>query len=224
MIKFPYKRIIGLLGVPRSGKNTVAKYLQESRNFATMAFADKIKEEYGITKEDFEAAKITGDIEKLRQDLWDFSASKKKKEPLYFIDKVIKDALNLTQSVIITDIRTINELDCFLAIPVNKRIYWIIRGMLKNQFNESNILKGSKLKEIDIFKGTRKPFIYMLKNNFNGSYKLIKYLEQFFFKEDIIDLVGSSGDSSEYDKHIKNKKWMTIASDYISQFSIGERI
>src|SRR5690242_14178452 len=113
MVVFPKKRIFGLIGAPRSGKDTVANYLQETRNFGAMAFADKIKEEFGISKEDFEAAKIAGNIEDLRKKLWDFSAVKKKIDPLYFIKKVMDEANSYQKSTVITDIRTLDELEAF---------------------------------------------------------------------------------------------------------------
>ena len=98
MIDYPHKKIYGLLGAPRAGKDTVAKYLQESRNFVSLAFADKIKEEYGLNKADFESAKISGHIDELRKDLWDFSDSKKKDDPLYFISQVLDDANSCKES------------------------------------------------------------------------------------------------------------------------------
>jgi len=74
MIAFPFKRIYGLVGAMRTGKDSVANFLIETRGFKQIAFADQIKEEFGISKEDFEAAKIAGNIEELRSTDFAFSS------------------------------------------------------------------------------------------------------------------------------------------------------
>jgi len=207
MIEFPYKRIYGLLGGLRVGKDTVAKYLQESRNFVSMAFADKIKEEFGISKKDFELAKITGKIDQLRQDLWDFSAKKKEKDPEYFIKGLVSDALEKEESVVITDIRTPEELSAVKNI--GNMIYLVTRQLLN--FSESTYIEGSKLNtKQDIESLYMRDELRVLSNHADSSYKFIYKLEKFFFKENLLDLhvFGNS-------KSLEN---------YIDQFDIRENI
>lgn len=220
MIEYPHKRIFGLLGAPRAGKDSVAKYLQESRNFVAMAFADKIKEEYGLNKGDFEAAKISGDIDKLRQDLWNFSASKKKNDPLYFIRQVLEEASRCTNQVVITDIRTPEELNAFFSYGEHKkRAYIVYRDILNEDFGKKdNILFGSKIDLNTINNYKKLDLMIGIRNSYDSLYHFMRYLDSFFFKEDVMDLSGPT------DKPIDTKWWRTMASNYISQFNISERM
>jgi len=220
MIKFPNNRIFGLIGAPRSGKDVVGQYLQESRNFVSLAFADKIKEEYGISKEDFEAAKITKEINKLRQELWDFSAQKKKEDPNYFIELVINQALSLKTSVVITDIRTEDEFNALLKCSPN-----IIARVYMVQYTDSEVFKngimlGSELGSEWYYNTYQKGAIRHIDNyKSEGLYKFYNRLENFFFKEDIMDL-GPSDKTVDYENYTK---WRSTISRYISQFDIREK-
>jgi hypothetical protein len=233
MVKYPNKRVFGLIGAPRSGKDTVARYLQESRNFASMAFADKIKEEYGITNEDFETAKITGEIDRLRKELWDFSARKKQDNPEYFVKLVMEETVKIERSIVITDIRTENEFNAlfkYLPADIIKRVY-IVKESAETweQTNPGKYPGEYKIKDSKISKEFYcnqivKQRIRGIDNKKNGLYKFYQYLSNFFFKEDIMDLVGPS-DLLDPDKQIyNNEMWRNIVSDYISQFDILERI
>jgi hypothetical protein len=232
MVKFPNKRVFGLLGAPRSGKDEVAKYLQESRNFASMAFADKIKEEFGISKEDFETAKITGEINRLRQELWDFSAQKKKDDPEYFIRLVMEEAAEIEQSIVITDIRTEDEFNALFRhspLGVTNRVYMVERSIdtwepVDKEYSDYTI-KGSKISASFYCNQADKQKIKIIDNKEDGLYKFHQYLQGFFFKEDIMDLVGSSDLLDPDPKQIyNNKMWRSVVSDYISQFDIIERL
>ena len=236
MVKYPNKRVFGLIGAPRSGKDTVARYLQESRNFASMAFADKIKEEYGVSKEDFETSKITGEIDRLRKELWDFSAEKKKDDPEYFIRLVMEETAKIERSVVITDIRTEDEFNAlfeYLPADITKRVY-IVRESVETweKINKGcpgeYKIKDSKISKDFFCRQITKQRIRRIDNDRNGLYKFYLYLSNFFFKEDIMDLVGPcSGDllDPDPDKQIYYKKmWRETVSDYISQFDIIERI
>ena len=235
MVNYPYKRVFCLLGAPRSGKDTVARYLQESRNFASMAFADKIKEEYGVSKEDFETAKITGEIDRLRKELWNFSAEKKKNDPKYFIRLVMEEAAKIERSIVVTDIRTEDEFNAlFEYLPANiiKRVY-VVRESAETweKINEGYPgeykIKDSKISKDFFCRQITKQRIRRIDNDRNGLYKFYLYLSNFFFKEDIMDLVGPSGDllDPDPDKQIYyNKMWREVVSDYISQFDIIERM
>ncbi len=193
MISYPHKRIFGLLGAPRAGKDSVAKYLQESRNFVSMAFADKIKEEYGLNKGDFEAAKISGHIEELRKELWHFSASKKKDDPLYFIRQVLKEAYKHHKQVVITDIRTPEELDAFFSLFGNencrRRTYIVYRDFLHEDFSRKDgMLFGSKINENTVNKYKKLNCMIDIRNRYDSLYHFMRHLDSFFFKEDIMDL------------------------------------
>jgi len=234
MVSFPNKRVYGLIGAPRSGKDTVARYLQESRNFASVAFADKIKEEFGITNEDFEAAKITGEIGRLRKELWDFSARKKKDDPEYFIRLVMEEAAETKRSIVVTDIRTEDEFNAlfkYLPADIVKRVYIVGESAAtwepypNNKFDYK--IKDSKIsRDFYCIQKNSKQKIRCIVNNRDGLYKFYSYLSNFFFKEDIMDLVGPSSDTSDdYDKQIYyNEMWRKIISSYISQFDIIERM
>jgi hypothetical protein len=235
MVKFPNKRVFGLIGAPRSGKSEVGQYLQESRDFTPMAFADKIKEEYGISKEDFETAKITGEIEKLRKELWDFSAERKKDDPEYFIRLVMEETVKTERSIVITDIRTEDEFNAlFKYLPANiiKRVYMVRKSAetwekINEGYPGEYKIKDSKISKDFFYRQIIKHRIRRIDNDINGLYKFHLYLNNFFFKEDIMDLVGPSGDLLDPDPDRQvyyNKIWREIVSDYISQFDIIERI
>lgn len=216
MIAFPYKRIFGIIGAPRTGKDTVAKYLQESRDFVPMAFADKIKEEFGISKEDFEAAKIAGNIDELRNKLWEFSATKKAVDPMYFIKKTMDAAVNAKKSVIITDIRTKEEITAFYnygSIDCPRRIYSIFHPDFSKKDNDGCLMgtqiASSFLDDLE-YDGT----IKVIFNTMERLYGFLYELENFFFKEDIIDLALAGDDL----------KLRSLVSDYVSQFNIREVI
>lgn len=216
MIGFPFKRVFGLIGAMRTGKDSVANFLTETRGFGQIAFADQIKEEFGISKADFEAAKIAGNIEELRNKLWAFSAEKKKADPEYFIKKVLEKAINMKESVIITDIRTIEEFNAFLAITGNtpSRMYWI-KGQLENEIDNNGCLAGSKLSEkmiVDyMFSEDEKYDIRCIFNNENGLFRFYQYLEKFFFVEDIKDI---------WERH---KSSNTEVPCYVNQFEVRQK-
>lgn len=213
MIAFPFKRIFGLIGAPRVGKDSVAQFLQESRGFRPMAFADKIKEEFGVSNEDFEAAKIAGNIEELRQKLWDFSAEKKRAKPGYFIDKVTETIIDSKDSVVVTDIRTQDELEAITE--VGGRIYWVVGKDLQST-GESGLLLGSKLFLSFLVDEAKANRVRILKNDVKGLFRFFQHLENHFFQEDIMDLSDSPSDKQSDNKH------RTMLS-YLDQFEARSR-
>jgi hypothetical protein len=190
-VVFPFRRVFGLVGAIRTGKDSVANFLSETRGFVQIAFADQIKEEFGISKEDFEAAKIAGNIEELRDKLWTFSADKKKEDPNYFIKKVTEKTEQLEQSVIITDIRTEEELIAFYNIDSRiNRVYWV-RGDHTQEIDEKGFLAGSKLKEhavANCLSPTSEYDLRCIYNDKKGLYAFYQELDKFFFAEDIEDI------------------------------------
>lgn len=216
MIKFQYKKVYGLLGSERSGKDTVANYLQETRNFTAFAFADKIKQEFGISKEDFEASKIAGNIEELRQKLWDFSASKRERDQYYFIRKVINDTIYSDNSAIITDIRTIDELNAFFDMDTGfhiKRLY-LIKNREELGPDKDGNFSGTKLPLNLILKLIKDDKIKILVNENKGLFSFLCELDKFFFVEDVLDLAGFGYNSTGQKK---------IMSDYLSQFNVSKK-
>lgn len=206
------------------GKDTVAKFLQESRNFVAVAFADKIKEEYGVSIEDFEAAKISGEITKMRAELWKFSAEKKKEDPLYFIRKVMEDVVNSDKSVVITDIRTPDELRSFYEYGESdsiRRVYYIVdQANQEGSISDEGFIKESKLHRRDIIPFLDTPNMeHIINNSRMGVYKFSRTLEKFFFTEDIMDLSGPS-DKPDPEDYIM---WRRTYTHYIEQFNVMER-
>ena len=107
------RKIIGLVGSPGAGKDALAKHLIKY-NFKRIAFADKIKEMYfqkaNITEEHFKSIRGTEEEMIIRDNLWAQSKRYKDEDNLYFIRPVIKEAINSTSHVVITDVRTKDEL------------------------------------------------------------------------------------------------------------------
>jgi hypothetical protein len=207
MIRFPYKRVFGCIGAQRSGKDTVAEYLHETRGFTVLAFADQIKEEFGISRDDFESAKLTGQIERLRQELWDFSAGIRKDDPNHFIRGVIEKVEAASESVIVTDIRTMDELLAMCGCSIPAKVYWVHgrEGDLDN-----GMIAGSKLPytspTYDTFIATGR--LKNIENSKSGLYHFYQQLDQYFFREDVLDLSGKEQD------HLR---------DYLNQFYVSQR-
>jgi hypothetical protein len=186
----------------------VAKFLEETRGFVSLAFADQIKDEFGISKEDFEAAKITGNIEDLRQKLWDFSAKLKEQDPLHFIRSVMRKASQVQESVVITDIRTEDELNSFYELEKTngmiRRIYYVTTTVT-NIF-DGHVLAGSKLPmellrkytEID----SEKEMNILSNYRQDGLFYFHQELDQFFFREDVKDLLHNSTEKESVENYL----------------------
>lgn len=208
MINYPFKCVYGLMGPPRSGKDIVAKYLQESRDFVSLAFADKIKEEYGISVSDFESAKTSSNIEELRQELWGFSASKKAINPYYFIDLVLEEAMSTNKSVVFTDIRTDDEFNAiFKKFSLNHtaKVYSI------NHKSFYDGIPGTQIsQELCV---ARMSDIGRIYNSHNGLSAFRSELDHFFFTEDVINLMSYNATST-----IANNKIDMVK--YLEQFTV----
>jgi len=208
MIAFPKKRIFGLIGAPRSGKDSVAKFLEETRGFVSLAFADQIKDEFGISKEDFEAAKIAGNIEELRQKLWDFSAKLKQQDPLHFIRSVMQKAARLEKSVVITDIRTEDELNSFYGLEKTndmiRRVYYVTTSAAGNF--SGDVLAGSKLPMALLCKyaqaGSEAEMYCLSNHRQDGLFYFHQELDQFFFREDVKDLLHNSAEKEIVENYL----------------------
>jgi len=214
MVVFPKKRIYGLISMPRGGKDTVANYLKETRDFVTMAFADQIKDEFGISKSDFEAAKIAGNIEILRKKLWEFSAQKKEIDPMYFIKKVMDNAIDSKNSTVITDIRTVEEMSAFFNYRKDnclRRIYLIHNTAYENDDKDGFII-GTKISaNIDRDYSKYADEFRTILNTNDGLFDFLCALDKFFFAEDVVDLLPANVDKF---------RWRSSVSDYLDQFDI----
>lgn len=108
--------IIGLIGAPEAGKDTVADFLVE-KGFTKFAIANEIKKGYyaesGYNEEQFKAARGTRLEQDIRDGLWNFSAKKCKevKNPTYFMCLVLGAIGDSgTKRAVISDIRT--QMEC----------------------------------------------------------------------------------------------------------------
>jgi hypothetical protein len=169
-----------LIGAPRSGKTLIGDFLTSSKKFKQFAFADEIKKEYfpqsKYSEKDFEWAKrYNSDLEKIiRDSLWEYSNIKKKEcGKLYFISKVIDKINEFNGDVVITDIRTPEELFELEKIGVK----FIVISRLEE--------------DEDILLGTKIPFGLIEKykkftNWFDGIEELYRNFE-IFFEEELMD-------------------------------------
>lgn len=140
---------IGLIGAPRAGKDTFADFLIKFKGFKKLAFADQIKKEYflvsNFTEEHF---KGTSQEQMIRDDLWAYSDKMRKDYgDLHFINPVIKEMVECSENVVITDIRTVNEL---LEVKKTGAFIIIIIRDLKLDILKPYEFPGTRLNFIDI--------------------------------------------------------------------------
>lgn len=199
MIYFPFKRLIGMVGIPRSGKDTVAKFLEENYGFKRMAFADKIKEEFGLDHLRFKELKKSGQDAVVRKELWQFSAKKKKSDPLYFIKKVMKDFEDGEKSVVITDIRTYDEWNAVEAVD-GAKIFMITRGNWGDQFVDGRLAETDFLKTFLWDKLGRHKRIIVSKY---GKFDLYKKIERKMFFEDFRELAKKDSNFFKLERYFE---------------------
>ncbi len=139
--------MIGLIGAPGAGKdNVVAKRLVEKYNFKRLAFADKIKDYYykhiGITDEIFKECRGTPEEDKIRDGLWKYSDEMREtRGNKYFITPVIQEAYK-NDKIVITDIRTQEELYEILLCFCKPKIIVVVRGGI---FKGNNNFPGTRI-------------------------------------------------------------------------------
>lgn len=115
------KKVVALLGPLGAGKDTMAKHLVDSHGFRRFAFADEIKRNYysasGHSEEAFKAARGTPLEAEIRSGLWQYSDRiKRERGQLYFINIVVGAITDCPFPVVVTDIRTIEELDAMRSM------------------------------------------------------------------------------------------------------------
>lgn len=107
-------RIIALTGKARSGKDTVAEYLERYHGFTRYAFADPMRamvhalEEYGVTFPADRERSAIGDVSE-RQMLQDIGALGRTWGPCFWITLADRWLSQQTKNVVISDIRTEQE-------------------------------------------------------------------------------------------------------------------
>jgi hypothetical protein len=129
---------IGLIGAPRSGKSIIGNYFVNYKKFVQFAFADRIKKEFfdqfDLSEEDFEEAKkYSPKTEKMiRKELWAYSDRMRELNgDCYFIVPVVSEIEKYEGNVIVTDIRTEEEL---LALrKIGMKFIVIVRDILPNK-------------------------------------------------------------------------------------------
>ena len=161
-------------------------------------------------------AKVSGKIEQIRKDLWNFSAEKKKINSLYFVEKVIEQACVETRSVVITDVRTIDELDAVSNLNIEDvmtRVYMVVRGKM---FDDNGKIFGSEIDDKTIAAYEAKESLRYIMNDGKfgeggGLYKFLRTLEKYFFIEDIADMFEANYTSRE------------LIRLYVKQFDVIEK-
>ena len=143
---------ISLIGAPRSGKDEIATFLIKNKDFSRLAFADKIKDMYfkesNITEDYFNSVKGLPEETLIRNSIWAYSDTMRKKfGKSYFIDPVVQDIISLNGNVVVSDVRTKDELDEMVKLGFKMVI--IVRDF-KPSILEPHFFPGSRLRFLDI--------------------------------------------------------------------------
>lgn len=147
---------LGLIGAPRSGKSLLGEFLVKNKGYRQFAFANQVKEEFfslsRFSESDFEWAKrYNGELEQeIRNSLWEYS-DKRKKEcgDLYFILPVIKKIKEYDGNVVVTDIRTEEELDELKKIEM--KFVVISRLSEDKDFIKGTRISHKKIEDVPMF-------------------------------------------------------------------------
>ena len=171
---------LGLIGAPRSGKSLIGNFLLKKKGFKQFAFADQVKEEFfsisDYSEDDFEWAKRYNNCleQEIRKFLWEYSDdAKKERGKLHFISPVIDKIKDYDGNVIVTDIRTLEEMNAL--IDIGTKLIVISRSDL-----EENMIRGTRIPYKDIMNLAK----------FNNCFKNLKDLYknfEIFFEEEIMD-------------------------------------
>lgn len=138
------KKLIGLTGRAKSGKDTVGKYLLMRHNFHRMAFADPLKEAmaatFGVAVEEFHCDKLKDEIEPhwgiTRRFMLQHGADalRHKFGQSLFVDRWVHGYLKIadTEHVVVTDVR----------FPAEAEVIRSLGGIIINIHREDAGLQG----------------------------------------------------------------------------------
>jgi hypothetical protein len=162
------KPIVALVGPLGAGKDTMAKLLMDHHGFQRFAFADEIKRQYyaasGHSEEEFKAARGTALEEEIRTGLWQYSDHiKREKGALWFVNIVVGAMRDCPRPVVVTDIRTPDELEAMRS--VGAKIILVLRiskdagflGPLQPEHHQN--IPGSRLQYSDVERPGDKLFL-----------------------------------------------------------------
>ena len=138
---------LGLVGPMRAGKDMVADWLMKNRDFKRFAIADRIKTAYfafmGYSAEKFEQDKGALKGQEMRAGLWEYSdCIKAHYGERVFIDHMLEEAGACGQNVIVTDVRTAQEVSAMNSFGA--RLVLVTRG--ESYSSPDSLIAGSRLK------------------------------------------------------------------------------
>lgn len=189
---------IGLTGKAGSGKDTVAKILEDNWYYKRFAFADALKVEYGRAKygldercSDEVVIDFVNQI-KERDELIEWGTNRRKEDPEYWIKRVdesIKTYFNECQErwivprgIVITDIRHQNELDYCL-----QNDFIIVKVQADDDVRIERMKKRNDKFTLDFMNDPTETFVdtvepdYVIENN-GSEEELIENVRKFILK------------------------------------------
>lgn len=141
---------LGIIGAPGAGKDAIADFLIAQKGYKRLAFADKIKEEYykfsGFSEAQFKDVRGEAVEEHIREGLWAYSKDAKLKYGKnYFIDPIVDNIKISMEPIVITDVRTLDEIKALrgLNLGVRFQLFLIVRNH-KKELSSKNLL-GTQL-------------------------------------------------------------------------------
>jgi len=131
----------------RAGKDMVADWLTEHRNFKRFAIADRIKTAYfafiGYSADKFEKDKGTLRGQEIRAGLWEYSdCIKAHYGERVFIDHLLEKVEKCDKNVVVTDVRTPQEVLAMTSFGA--RLILITRGEIYD--SPDDLIAGSRLR------------------------------------------------------------------------------
>lgn len=170
---------LGLVGPMRAGKDTMADWLVKNRDFKRFAVADRIKTAYfafiGYSAEKFEQDKGALKGQEMRAGLWEYSdCIKAHYGERVFIDHMLEEAESCGSSVVVTDVRTAQEVSAMTSF--NAFLILVTRGEAYE--SPDDLIAGSRLKIRQL-----PPNTLRFDNSFSTLEEAHEALEAFYDKE-----------------------------------------
>jgi dephospho-CoA kinase len=150
------KTIIALAGPLGAGKDTFARHLVDRHGFRRFAFADEIKRRYyaatGHSEEEFKEGRDTSLEDEIRKGLWQYSDHAKAEfGSLYFVKALVDAVREFHGHAVVTDIRTMDELDQMRACGA--MVVLVVRVAGDGRFQrppDEDVIPGSRLSYGDL--------------------------------------------------------------------------